>query len=57
MNQETLNKALTALQKQIDEIINEYATTGPRPNHEPLIQAFTARDLLRRERSALPTRD
>jgi hypothetical protein len=53
MNQETLNKAIAAVQKQIDAIINEYVTTGPRPDHEPLIQAFSARDLLRRERSQL----
>jgi hypothetical protein len=57
MNQETLNKAITAVQKQIDALIQEYATTGPRPDHEPLIQACKARDLLRYERSSLPARD
>ena len=57
---DTLNKALATVQKQIDQIIEQYATrpaiTSPAtdPDHGPLIQAITARDLLRREQSQRP---
>lgn len=58
---DTLNKALATVQKQIDQIIEQYATKGPAiispatdPDHGPLIQAITARDLLRREQSQRP---
>lgn len=60
MKRDTLNKALIAVQKQIDLIIEQYATKGPEvilpamhPDHGPLIQAITVRDLLRRELSQL----
>jgi hypothetical protein len=54
----TVKAAIAAIQKQIDNIIQQYATSGPpvmqpatHPDHGPLIQAITARDLLRRELS------
>jgi hypothetical protein len=49
---EQIDKAIEAVQKHIDQIINQYATTGPgaaQPDYTPLIQAIKARDLLRRE--------
>jgi hypothetical protein len=58
MNKEIVGKALAAVQKQIDNIIQQYATTGPvvvlpgsNPDHTPLIQAIQVRDMLQREQN------
>ncbi len=58
LTKDTVEKAIASVQKQIDNIIQQYATTGApvlsglHPDHNPLIQAITVRDLLRREMPA-----
>ncbi|HTV98278.1 MAG TPA: hypothetical protein VMA54_06360 [Steroidobacteraceae bacterium] len=54
----TIKAAIAAVQKQIDGIIEQYATSGPavvhpakHPDHSALIQAITARNLLKHELS------
>jgi hypothetical protein len=53
---EQVTKAVAAIQAHIDRIIHQYATSGvpvmhPATSHDykPLIDAITARDLLKRE--------
>ena len=54
----TIKAAIAAVQKQIDIIIEQYATSGPpvihpanHPDHSTLIQAITVRNLLKHELS------
>ena len=54
----TIKAAIAAVQKQIDTIIEQYATSGPPvihpakyPDHSVLIQAITVRNLLKNELS------
>jgi len=57
-NDETIKAAIAAVQKQIDILIEQYATSVPPvihpakyPDHSTLIQAITMRNLLKNELS------
>jgi hypothetical protein len=57
---ETLTKAIEAVQKHIDSVIQAYATTGPmvkagdqHPDYGPIIKAFAVRELLLKEKAGL----
>jgi hypothetical protein len=54
----TIKAAIAAVQKQIDIMIEQYATSGPPvihpatyPDHSTLIQAINVRNLLKHELS------
>jgi 2-phospho-L-lactate transferase/gluconeogenesis factor (CofD/UPF0052 family) len=59
---ETLIKAIEAVQKHIDTVIHVYGTTGvpvkigdQHPDYDPIIKAFTVRELLLKEKAGLPS--
>jgi hypothetical protein len=60
VTKDLVSKAMDAVQKHIDTVIQVYGTTGVpvklgdlHPDYGPIIQAFTVRDLLRKEIAGL----
>ncbi len=60
VTKELVSRAMDAVQKHIDAVIQVYGTTGvpvkpgdEHPDYNPIISAFTVRDLLRKEIAGL----